>query len=164
MVNLTTSIKDDCELIVRALEEGLGADLVAVALFGSYARGDSHPGSDLDLFAVAHNLPSHPLTRLQFLDDILFAAGAPHASFIATTPESFSTYCPPYYLDIATDAQILFDTDGFLADRLQRLRSVVDEAGLYRIGERGNFGWRWERELTPGRIWVLDWEGYRELA
>lgn len=97
-MSLMTAVESDCELIVRALHEQLGDDLVAVALFSSHARGDS-----------------------------------------------------------------LYDTDGYLAERLQRIRDIIAAAGLYRIGERGNFGWRWQREPTPGKIWVLDWEGYREL-
>lgn len=42
-------VADKCSRAVEALQSGLGEDLVAVALFGSQARGDAHEGSDIDL-------------------------------------------------------------------------------------------------------------------
>lgn len=162
-MSTATSVETNCEAIVRALRERLGDDLVAVALFGSRARGDSRPGSDLDLFVIARGLPEHPLRRLECLDEILYAAHAPSARFIATTPEDFATSFPAYYLDLGLDARVLYEVDGYLAERLRRIRDIMEAAGLYRVGERGNFGWRWKRQPTIGKVWVLDWEGYREL-
>lgn len=51
------------EQAVDALKAGLGENLLAVALFGSRARGDERPGSDWDLFVLADALPEHPLDR-----------------------------------------------------------------------------------------------------
>ncbi|MGH9105495.1 MAG: nucleotidyltransferase domain-containing protein [Acidimicrobiales bacterium] len=48
-----------------ALDAALGAR--AVVVFGSVARGDFHPGSDVDVLVVADGLPEHPLDRVQAL-------------------------------------------------------------------------------------------------
>jgi predicted nucleotidyltransferase len=42
---------------VAALEQRFGADLVSVVLFGSRARGDAKPGSDIDVLVVVRGLP-----------------------------------------------------------------------------------------------------------
>lgn len=49
--------------VLQALHRALGDDLVAVALFGSRARGDATPESDWDLLVIAHHLPARPLAR-----------------------------------------------------------------------------------------------------
>jgi predicted nucleotidyltransferase len=48
---------------VEALRDGLGDRLVAVALFGSRARGEAGEESDWDLLVVAEGLPTSPLQR-----------------------------------------------------------------------------------------------------
>jgi len=40
----------------KTLEEGLGSQLVKIALFGSKARGDFDPDSDLDVAVVVRGL------------------------------------------------------------------------------------------------------------
>jgi uncharacterized protein len=40
----------------RRLRERFGADLVDVRLFGSYARGEAHDGSDVDVFVLLRTL------------------------------------------------------------------------------------------------------------
>ncbi len=57
--------------VVAALRQGLGDDLVAVALFGSRARGEAVEGSDWDIFVLAHHLPSGILERYRRLKRLL---------------------------------------------------------------------------------------------
>jgi len=45
----------------------LDDELVAGVLHGSYARGDFHWGSDIDVLVIAEGLPAHPLRRLDLL-------------------------------------------------------------------------------------------------
>lgn len=47
--------------VVEALCQGLGADLTALALSGSRARGDATSESDWDVLLVARDLPMRPL-------------------------------------------------------------------------------------------------------
>jgi predicted nucleotidyltransferase len=48
---VATATQMELELVVRAVLAHLDAS--AILLFGSQARGDSHPGSDMDLLIVA---------------------------------------------------------------------------------------------------------------
>jgi predicted nucleotidyltransferase len=36
-------------------------------VYGSYARGDFHAGSDVDVLVISEALPAHPLRRLEML-------------------------------------------------------------------------------------------------
>jgi len=47
------------------LQTSLGP--VTGILYGSYARGDFHAGSDIDVLIISDALPSHPLRRLEVL-------------------------------------------------------------------------------------------------
>lgn len=42
--------------MVAALRAALGEKLIAVALYGSWARGDAGRGSDVDLLVIARDL------------------------------------------------------------------------------------------------------------
>ena len=50
----------------RGLDPALGVD--AVVVVGSFARGDFHDHSDIDVLVVATQLPDHPGERLRALD------------------------------------------------------------------------------------------------
>ena len=50
--------------VVEHLRRQLGVRLRAVVLFGSRARGDARPDSDIDVLVVADGLPRDPIARL----------------------------------------------------------------------------------------------------
>ncbi|MFQ5750638.1 MAG: nucleotidyltransferase domain-containing protein [bacterium] len=49
--------------LINCLRDYFEANLIAVVLFGSRARGEAKSVSDYDLFLVAHNLPKRFLER-----------------------------------------------------------------------------------------------------
>ncbi len=55
----------------RDLKDLLGDDLREVVLFGSWARGDAHPESDIDLLLVMAERPDRPVPRAE-IDEILW--------------------------------------------------------------------------------------------
>lgn len=80
---------------------------------------------------------------------------------MAWTPEEFSSAFPLLYLDLGLDARILFDPDGFLSERLERIKGIIEEAGLYRVQNGRNFAWCFKKPLQQG--YEINWEGYRKL-
>ena len=53
---LTVNEQAALQMFKRALQQQLGENLVAIKLYGSKARSDAHPGSDVDLVVVARRL------------------------------------------------------------------------------------------------------------
>ena len=154
-------IEPICQAVIQRLRETLGEKLISVALFGSYARGDSHPGSDIDLLVIAEQLPEHPVERMQWLHKLIVPVTKKRVGFVGWTPEDFSSAFPSLYLDLGLDARILFDPNGFFSERLERIKEIIEEAGLYRVQNGRNFAWRFKKPLQHG--YEINWEGYREL-
>ena len=146
----------EMEEVLAALKQGLVDRLVAVVLFGSRARGDAHEASDWDLLLIARDLPPKPFQRHLYLKRMLPEDWRGRVALLAKTPEEFEAYLPEIVLDIALDGIILYDSHGYMAERLARLRRLLRERGLHRIQVGRDFIWRWER--FPGVHWSLDWE------
>lgn len=159
---LDTLRRLECRTILAALQDALADDLVAAALFGSWARGDATETSDMDMLVIAEHLPDSLWERQMRLRGIVSAARSRIPSLIALTQQEFESHFPSYYLDLALDAYLLYDPSRYLAKRLDRAREVMDEAGLYRTGRRNQFFWNWRK--PPRANWELTWEGYRELT
>jgi predicted nucleotidyltransferase len=78
------------EAMVGALRERFGEDLVAIWLYGSRARGESHPESDVDVLVVFRDADwrrQHDVKNLAW--DAVEAVGASSAYFsiVVDTPE-----------------------------------------------------------------------------
>ena len=95
--NASTERKSEQEQANRVLEDVLarahqllGDTLASVVLFGSRARGSSHPGSDLDLLIVAQSLPDEAVRRELALDiaEVGFDYGLPIQVVLASTEET----------------------------------------------------------------------------
>jgi predicted nucleotidyltransferase len=148
--------QDVVALTVQALRRGLGDRLVAVALFGSRARGEAGEESDWDLLVVAEGLPESPLERHISLKRLL-PPGCEAVSLLPRTPEEFEDHVPSLYLDIALDGKILYDPQGYMAERLARLRRRMEDLGLYREWTRSGQEWRWRKQ--PAGPWALRLKG-----
>jgi hypothetical protein len=151
-------VAERCEKMVVALREALGEKLIAIALYGSWARGDAGRGSDVDLLVIARNLPDHWWDRRQFLHRIVSDISS-RTDFAAYSPEGFEGQFPALYLDFGLDAKMLYDPTGYLTQRLQRIREIIEEAGLYRERKGKDLYWCWKNPPKPGR-WSVTWEGY----
>jgi uncharacterized protein len=148
---------------VRSIRRVEGDNLVSIVLFGSRARGEATPESDVDLLVVVNEasprLDRAPELRWGLLDDRVYLP----ASFLVLGREEVDADVPSFLLDIALDGLVLFDKGGFMASRLERLHRIVEEAGLFRVRiGPGHFAWEWRRR--PGKDWSLDWQGFHEGA
>ena len=111
----------------------------------------------MDIFLAAENLPNHPFERQIFLRKIIPKEFPLQVSLYAKTVEEFERDFPAIYLDIATDGIILFDSDNYALRKLQRIREIIQEAGLKRVKRFGSFIWVWEEQPEVG--WGIDWSG-----
>ena len=144
--------------LVETLRAAFGERLVSVVLFGSHARGEARPESDVDIFLVVKGLPESPLDRIVEIRRPLAGRVRERVAFIAKTPEEVLAGVPSLYLDLALDGRVLYDT-GFFCERQAVLRRLIEQAGLRRVVRGGEFCWEWE--TPPRQGWRLDWDGYR---
>ncbi len=152
----TTVLHQKLQPLTQALQRQFGDNLVALILFGSRARGDYQPGSDWDLLLIARQLPERTFQRHLTVKTSLPVEWRGKVSILAKTPAEFEDRLPPLYLDIALDGIILYDTEGYMHQRLARLRRVIHEQGLYREQQGRDLIWRWE--TFPGPDWQVSWE------
>ncbi len=127
---------------VAGVLQWYGPRLRALALFGSCARGDHRPDSDLDLLLVADPLPATLGGRIDELRGLRTARGAsPPPSggreavlpqFVPLTLEELASE-PPLLLDMTQDAVLLFDPEAVLAGALARLRNKLHRHGARRV-------------------------------
>ena len=145
----------------RLLEE-FGENLVSVVLYGSVARGNFRPDSDIDLLLVFKELPPrrfacynliHPLLQEVERSASQYGEGEQHHRFstILKTQEE-ARYTSRYYIDMTTDAVLLYDRDGFFGSVLDQLRARMKELGSRKIyiGER--WYWDWKPDYRLGEL------------
>jgi uncharacterized protein len=147
--------------VVAEYRAAIGDDLVAIALFGSVARGQARPDSDLDLYVV---------TRRSILGDArlhamwgridasreyqaLVAVGyRPTPSSVPHTVDDLARH-PWILLDIAHHGIVLYDPESVLARELDAVRRRIAELGSRRI-ELPDGSWYWDLkpDWHPGEV------------
>jgi predicted nucleotidyltransferase len=145
------------ESVVKRLREEFTDKLLGVILFGSRARKESRDDSDYDLFIILNIfLPISPFKRHKMIMSKLIDKG--RVNFIIRTKEEFERDFPSLYLDLAMDGVILYDKDDYTRLRLERIRKLIDKAGLVRKKKHYGFDWCWKKQpkVYP---WRIDWEG-----
>lgn len=146
--------------IVSVFKDLMGPDLIAIVLYGSWARGESRPGSDVDLLVIARNLPHDHFERVTYVHQMVVGHFRRRISVLAKEPAEFEGYFPALYLDIGLDGIILYDSEGYMAGKLARIREIIEEAGLYRVRYDGELMWLWKRQ--PAIHWAIEWDGFHE--
>ena len=157
-----SDVEAACAQAVDNLRRAFGERLVALALYGSAARAGTG-WHDLDFYAIIRELPLDLVDRDRSADKALGALHPPYRRGILTkTPEEFDADVTPLMLDVAVDARILWDPQGYLASRLERLRAILRDAHLER--ETHDYGFLWVFRHPPRGLWELDWQGLREVG
>jgi len=148
-------------LLQRLLEE-LGGNLVSVVLYGSVARGSFRPDSDIDLLLVFEELPPRRFARYSLIHPFLeeaercvsqdWKSGRHHRfSTILKTREE-ARHTSRYYVDMTTDAVLLYDRDGFFGGVLDRLRARMKELGSRKIAIGDRWYWDWKPDYRFGEL------------
>ncbi len=146
----------------KSFLKSLGERLISVVLFGSVARGEAGPHSDIDLFIVLEDA-SHGMTRRRALLEPAREALTPaleelwdkgiYADFveiIRTREEALRFHS--VYLDMTQEAVLLYDKEGFMAGVLERLRKRLQDIGTQR--KRLGKVWYWDLkpDFRPGEV------------
>lgn len=152
------TIDQICQHVACNAAARLGGDLRGLALFGSRARGGAREDSDVDVLLIADRLPEDLLERAELLRAVRAGlAITPCVQILARTAEHFEEDVTPLHLDLALDARVLYERDGYLTRKIERLRSLIREAGLHR---KPNLFWEWS--TPPARPdWAITWDGVR---
>jgi hypothetical protein len=118
-----------------------GADLVGVAVFGSWARGEAATGSDVDLLVVLEDRV--PLTR-----ELYRSGDAPSLRFGEHPVETQFVHLPAggaaaggLWAEIALDGLVLFERGLRLSRRLVEIRRDIAEGRLVRRTAHGQGYW-----------------------
>lgn len=128
------------EAAARAIEQ-LGSDVVGVAVFGSWARGEAGPSSDVDMLIVV--APEVEITRSLYRrwdeGDLMLDGHRvePHYVRMRAPDEAISGL----WAEIALDGAILYDPDLSLSRELSRIRRVILGGGLVRRSAGGRSWW-----------------------
>ena len=150
------------ERLLTLLEEGLGGDLLAAALFGSVARGEGGRTSDLDLLIIHRGRPEAMLDH--FVQALRELRQSPEYQNIQAEgflpdphPVIFSreqlTGHPWLLLDILDHGIILFDREGLLHKELQQLRGRLEALGTRKVVlPDGSWYWDLKPDWKPGEV------------
>ena len=158
-------LKPLLDVYLAEVRDRIGADMSAVALYGSVARGQAHAASDIDLFVVHRG--ERAVVFEIFLEVALQLRGHPlvgelQARDIPTEPypvfrsEEELADTPWILLDVCDHGIILFDPREVLARKLASLRVRLRELGSRRI-ELADGSWYWDLkpDLRPGEVFTL---------
>ena len=153
------------EEYTEALKDLLGGALVSVVLFGSVARGEATPLSDIDLLVVAEDLPRGRFARLDRLRPAegrlqsrlegLWKEGILTDFQIVIRTRAEAAVVQPLYLDMVEDAVILYDRDGFFAAILTRLRESLGRLGARRLRRGRMRYWDLKPDYSPGEVFSI---------
>jgi predicted nucleotidyltransferase len=153
------------ERVVAEYREALKDDLLAVACFGSVARGNPSPDSDLDLYVVTRNevtilsdLRLGGMSRIRETSEYRTVARHGYSPDLMPMFHSISRLAthPWILLDIADHGVILYDPKGILRRELDVVRLRLRELGSQRI-ERPDGSWYWDLkpDWHPGEVFSL---------
>jgi predicted nucleotidyltransferase len=147
--------------VVAEYRDAIGDDLVAIALFGSVARGQAGPDSDLDLYVVTRR-PTLGDSRLRAMwgridasleyQALVRAGYRPTPSPIPHTVDDLVRH-PWILLDIAHHGVILYDPERVLERELAAVQRRMAELGSRRV-ELADGSWYWDLkpDWHPGEV------------
>jgi predicted nucleotidyltransferase len=138
--------------------------LHSVVLYGSAARGDSDPTSDVDLLVVEKNLPENFMERLRHVTRVIDLTNPlrlwlwkhrglyPTVQVLPLTPQEAENP-RPLYLDMVHDAVLLYDPHDFFRTVINDLAKRLERLGSKRIQPPdGKPYWILKETVTRGEI------------
>lgn len=126
----------------------LGDRLLSLVLFGSVARRQARPTSDIDLVVVAEGLPRSLADRRRPLLEAWERRRAAQAlpsmqwNLVVKSPAE-ARFHSPLFLDIVEDGILLLDRDGLFESVLSAMRERMRALGSRRV-HLADGSWYWD--------------------
>ncbi|HYN44819.1 MAG TPA: nucleotidyltransferase domain-containing protein [Candidatus Limnocylindrales bacterium] len=142
--------------ILNEIRRHFEKNLISVVLYGSMARGEVTKDSDIDLLIISDNLPKERSRRQDMFMEMEKESDEevkkiyekwgcyPYISPILKTKDD-ARNLSPLYLDMLTDAKILYDKDDFFKKILEKLRLELKSLNARKI----KVGKKWYWDLKP---------------
>ncbi len=138
--------------------------LISICLFGSVARGEAKPDSDIDILIVADALPTDIGIRIKetnYIHEHLKKSEAYISlrksnvsgliSDVFFIPEEIKRH-PPILLDVIDDGIALYDRNSFLSNELKILKKRLEAQKARKVKtEKGHF-WVLKPDVKFGEI------------
>lgn len=121
--------------ILAYLKERFGADLYAVALFGSRARQTERAFSDFDLLIVANDAPTERRACRQLAASIRRELALPIDATLLN-PNAFVgsiRYCAPLMIELACAYEIWFEREHYFSKHIQIIHSLMRQSKLVQL-------------------------------
>ncbi|MGQ9631386.1 MAG: nucleotidyltransferase domain-containing protein [bacterium] len=165
MERVSDKYREIARQYVDLLKMKLGEKLSSAVLYGSVARGEAGPDSDIDLLIVLDCSTSEKRNLEDAMEDILMdfedseymrkffdeGLSARIQDRVFTREEALRTR--PFYLDISRDGEILYDRDDFFLQKMNSLRRRMRELGTLCIYlDDGKWYWVWKPDIKPGEV------------
>lgn len=152
---LAEPLRHDLDRYIARLKQRFGDDLVSAVLFGSHARAQARPESDIDVLLVIRGLPPNRFERYTGFRDAARRVSeefGDRVAAIVVTPEE-AVHVKPYYLGMLSGHVVLHDREDFFAGVLERLRRRLAELGSRRyVDEDGYEYWDLKPDWKPGDV------------
>lgn len=162
MEKVRKEVMELLQWLVKRIEQDL--TLNSLVLFGSYARGEERPESDLDIVIISQSFPKKFTKRFDVLRPFLKEAKLhpaykelrrrgfyPQFSPIPYKPEDLER-TPPLLLDLVEDGIIIKDDNTF-SRKMDELRKKLKELGARRLKtSKGNRYWILKPKMRKGEV------------
>lgn len=149
--------------LLNEVESQFGRNvIISVALFGSVARGEARPESDIDLLIIHKDLPYDPVKRFvkailaleekEEYNRLIKRGIYPQPTAIFMSSQELSQK-PLILLDILEDGIILKDEGRFLLQKMEALKGKLKEMRSQKIIlEDGSWAWDLKPDWHPGEL------------
>jgi len=152
MVKIPDEIRGLVSDAIRKLKEKYRDRLVSTVLYGSWARGEQKPTSDVDLLVILEG----PFRFVQARREIYLLVNSPVAQ-VQISPlvleSSQAMRLQPIHFELYADGKILYDKGNFMKNILQRVGEIIRNLGSERYRTRdGCYGWVLKKQMSPGEV------------
>ncbi len=155
---------DVTEEYARLVKGFFGNRLLSICFFGSVARGNPTPDSDIDALVIAEGLPRDVGMRVRETAPIHQALKRSEAyrkmrasrisafvSEVFLTPAEARSH-PPILLDLTQDAVVVHDSGGFLEGVLEDMRVKLKQLGAKRVFAKKGYYWILKPDAKPNEV------------